>query len=72
MHRASLRDLEQPCSLILRQVSGELETALDAIYVSLFRLAFSAINGVNPEVPQIDNDVFKSPSFASRIQRDRH
>ena len=72
MHRASLRDLEQPCSLILRQLSGELETALDAIYVSFIGLAFSAINSVNPEVPQIDNDVLKSPSFASRIQRDRH
>ena len=67
-----MRDLEQPYTLILRQLSDKYETPLNAIYISLFRLAFSAINGVDSEVPQIDNDALKSPAFASRIQRDRH
>jgi hypothetical protein len=72
MHRASTGDLEKPCALIVRQRAAELETPLDAIQVALFRLAFSAIDGVDPEIPHLHSYVLERPTFASRVQRNRH
>lgn len=42
MYRASLGDLEEPCALILRYVSAELEAPLDAVYVSLRQAAVAS------------------------------
>ena len=53
MHRASPGDLEKPCTLILRQLSAELEPPVNAVNVTLFGLAFSAIDRVDPEVAYI-------------------
>ena len=72
MDRASMRDLEQPYTLILRQLSDKFETPLNAIYVSLFRLAFSAIDRVDPEIPQMNCYLMERPALAPRVQRDRH
>ena len=72
VHRASLRDIEESCALIFGQLPGEFETPVDAIDMPLFGLAFGTVDGVDPEIPQIDADLLKWPILASRIQRDRH
>ena len=72
MHRASTGDLEKPCALISREVSRKLEPPFDAVEVALFRLAFSAIDRVDPEVTDPDLHVLKRPMLSSRVQRDRH
>ena len=67
-----MRDLEQPYTLILRQLSDKYETPLNAIYISFFRFTLSAIDRVDPEIPQMNCHLVEFPAFASRIQRDRH
>ena len=37
-----------------------------------FRFAFSAVHGVHPRMTQAHRDVLQGPTFASRVQRDRH
>ena len=72
MDRTSLRDLEEPCTLLFRQLSTEVERPLDAVDVALRCFAFSAIHGVHPRMTQAHRDVLQGPTFSSRVQRDRH
>ena len=67
-----MRDFEQPYTLILRQLSEKFETPINAVHISLFRFTFSAIDRVDPEIPQMNCHFVEFPAFASRIQRDRH
>ena len=67
-----MRDVEQPCALLVGQLAGELELPLNAVDVSFFRFAFSAVHGVHPRMTQAHRDVLQRPTFVSRVQRDRH
>ncbi len=67
-----MRDLEKPCALLVSQVAAELKPPLDAVDVPFFRSAFGAVYGVHPRMTQAHRDVLQRPTFASRVQRDRH
>src|ERR671913_588002 len=47
VHRALVRDLQQPAALFLVQGTFELYLALDAVDPSFLRLALLAVGGVN-------------------------
>jgi hypothetical protein len=72
MNWTSLRDLQEPRALLRIYLSNKLKPPLNAIDVSLFGVALSAINGVHPGIMQVNRDLLQGPAFTSRIQRDRH
>jgi hypothetical protein len=67
-----LCDVEEALPLLSSQLANEFKRPLNTVDVSLFSVAFGAVDSVHPRVTQVDVDGLQWPTFPSRIQRDRH
>ena len=72
MHRALVRDLQQPPTLLLVERAEQLYLALDPVEPRRLRLARVAVGGVHPRVAQSDRDCFEWPLLTARIHAYRH
>ena len=73
MDRALVRDLLQPCALLVRQFAFDGDGALDAVHVT-FRIlcTLRAVSGMHSLLAQPYGDTLKRPSLASRVERHGH
>src|SRR3989441_10325568 len=67
-----IRDLEELRALLVRECATQRDLALDPVQHPLFRLAVSAVLGVDSRMPKTHCHLAERPGFPSRIQRDRH
>src|SRR2546428_8216371 len=67
-----IRDLEELRALLVRECATQRDLALDPVQHPLFRLAVSAVLGVDSRMPKTHCHLAERPGFPSRIQRDCH
>jgi hypothetical protein len=72
MNRTSLRNLEEPCALLVRQLAAELESPFNTVDASFLGFAFGAVDRVDPRMTQTHCNSLQGPTLASRVQRNRH
>src|SRR2546421_1855916 len=72
MHRTFVGDLRQPRPLRVVEPAREHELALDLIELAFLRLAVGTVLRVDAGVAEANGDAVERPTFASRIQRERH
>lgn len=72
MDRTAVRDLEQALALAIRKLSRELELALDAVELSFFGLAMSAILRVHFAVAQANGHTIQRELLVVRVQTHGH
>ena len=70
VHGAVLGDAQKPGPLLRRELTVELQLALDVIQLPGFGLAIHAIVGVNPPVAQPHRDAAQRPALALGVHAD--
>ena len=72
VHRAHVRDLQQPAALLLIQGTFELYLALDAVDPAFLRLALLAVRGVYPVLREPHRHRFERPALSVGVHAQRH
>jgi hypothetical protein len=72
MDWASVRHVEEPGALLVRERTTEVNVAFDAIEFSIFGFAIGAIGGMVLGVTKVDGHFFERPGFAACVHAHSH